>query len=120
LRRPRRCVRKECSRSTSSTSATADELAGEETCGRVGDDWAVVVKLSHPDERLYLREITSFVRNEDGSWRRGDERHENVLVQTSGIPAFLATHGLDVRVAESFGEERLPRGLVAIVGNRLS
>jgi hypothetical protein len=97
-----------------------DELAGEEIHGRVCGDWAVIVKLSRPSERLYVREITSFVRNEDGSWRRDDERHENVLVQTSGIPALLATHGLDVRVTESFGDETPPPGLVAIVGKRLS
>jgi SAM-dependent methyltransferase len=96
-----------------------DDLTGAETRGRVGGDWAVIVRLSRPDERLYVREITTFLRNEDGSWRRDDERHENVLVETARIPALLATYGLDVRVAESFGEEELPAGLVAIVGNRL-
>ena len=95
-----------------------DELAGEETRGRVGDDWAVVSKLSRPHERLFVREITTFIRNDDGSWRRDDERHENVLVDTARIPAFLATHGLDVRIAKSFGEEKLPSGLVAVVGSR--
>ena len=95
-----------------------DELSGEETRGRVGDDWAVVSKLSRPHERLFVREITTFIRNDDGSWRRDDERHENVLVDTARIPAFLATHGLDVRIAKSFGEEKLPSGLVAVVGSR--
>jgi SAM-dependent methyltransferase len=95
-----------------------DDMPGDETRGRIGDDWAVVVKLSRPHERLYVRELTTFLRNEDGTWRRDDERHENVLVETSRIPAFLAKHGLDVRVAESFGEEELPPGLVAIIGNR--
>jgi SAM-dependent methyltransferase len=97
-----------------------DDLGGEVVSrGRVGDDWAVVVKLSRPHERLYVREITTFMRNEDGTWRRDDERHENVLVETTRIPAFLAKHGLDARVAESFGDEELPPGLVAIVGNGL-
>lgn len=95
-----------------------DELAGDETRGRVGDDWAVVVKLSRPEDRIFVREITTFVLGEDGAWRRDDERHENILVDTARIPAFLATHGLDTRVAESFGEEELPPGLVAIVGSR--
>jgi SAM-dependent methyltransferase len=95
-----------------------DDLRGDETRGRVGDEWAVVVKLSRPDERLYVRAITTFVRSEDGSWRRDDERHENVLVDTARIPAFLATLGLEARVAESFGEEELPPGLVAIAGSR--
>jgi hypothetical protein len=64
-----------------------------------------------------VREITTFVRSEEDDGRRDDERHENVLVDTARIPAVLATHGLDVRVAESFGEED-PPGLVAIVGSR--
>jgi SAM-dependent methyltransferase len=96
-----------------------DDMPGDETRGRIGDDWAVVVKLSRPHERLYVREMTTFLRNEDGTWRRDDERHKNVLVETTRIPALLAKHGLDARVAESFGEEELPPGLVAIVGNRL-
>jgi hypothetical protein len=79
----------------------------------------VISKRSRPDERLFVREITTFLPNEDGSWRRDDERHENLLVETARIPAFLAAYGLDVRVAESFGQEELPAGLVAIVGNRL-
>jgi SAM-dependent methyltransferase len=95
-----------------------DDMPVDETRGRVGDDWAVVVKLSRPHERLYVREMTTFIRNEDGTWRRDDERHENVLVETTRIPAFLAKHGLDARVAESFGDEELPPGLAAIVGNR--
>jgi SAM-dependent methyltransferase len=95
-----------------------DALPSDETRGRIGDDWAVIVKLSRPDERLYVREITTFLRNEDGSWRRDDERHENVLVETARIPALLATYELDVRVSESFGREKLPPGLVALVGNR--
>jgi SAM-dependent methyltransferase len=95
-----------------------DDLDGPETRSRVGEDWAVAVKLSRPEERLYVREITAFIRNEDGSWRRDDERHENVLVDTARIPALLAKHGLDVRLAESFGEEELPAGLVALIGKR--
>ena len=95
-----------------------DDLRADETRGRVGDEWAVVVKLSRPDERLYVREITTFVESADGSWRRDDERHENVLVDTARIPAFLATLGLEARVEDSFGEEELPPGLVAIVGSR--
>ena len=95
-----------------------DELVGDETRGRVGDDWAVVVKLSRPERRIFVREITTFVLGEDGAWRRDDERHENILVDTARIPAFLTTHGLHARVAESFGEEELPPGHVAIVGSR--
>jgi hypothetical protein len=62
--------------------------------------------------------MTTFVREDDGSWRRDDERHDNVLLDTARIPALLAAHGLDVRVAESFGDEQNPEGLVALVGGR--
>jgi hypothetical protein len=96
-----------------------DDLAGVETRGRVGDDWAVVTRQSRPERTLYVREITAFLRNTDGSWRRDDERHENVLIETARLPAFLARNGLDVRVAKSFGEEELPAGLVTIMGKRL-
>ena len=47
-----------------------DELVGDETRGRVGDDWAVVVKLSRPEKRIFVREITTFVLGEDGAWRQ--------------------------------------------------
>jgi SAM-dependent methyltransferase len=95
-----------------------DDLEPDETRGRVGDDWAVVSRLSRPAGNLYVRDITTFVRNEDGSWRRDDERHENVLVDTSRVPDLLAPYGVNVGVAESFGEEELPNGVVAILGGR--
>jgi SAM-dependent methyltransferase len=95
-----------------------DDLAPDETRGRVGKDWAVVTRLSCPARNLFVREITTFVRTEDGSWRRDDETHENVLVDTMRIPALLAQEGIETQVSESFGEEELPPGLVAIVGKR--
>ena len=33
-----------------------DDLAPDEIRGRVGDDWAVIVRLSRPAEKLFLRE----------------------------------------------------------------
>ena len=33
--------------------------------------------------------MTTFVRQEDGSWRRDDERHDNVLIDTSKVPELL-------------------------------
>jgi SAM-dependent methyltransferase len=84
--------------------------------GRVGDDWAIITRFAVPRANLFVREITTFVRSEDGAWRRDDERHENVLIDTSRVPALLARHGLEVRVSTSFGNEVLQEGLVAIVG----
>ena len=84
--------------------------------GRVGEGWAIVTRFSLPRPNLFVREITTFVREEDDAWRRDDERHENVLLDTTRLPGVLAQHGLDVRVSSSFGGEELPDGLVTIVG----
>lgn len=85
---------------------------------RVHDEWVIVTKYSVPTPDRFVREITTFVRGDDGSWRRDDERHDNVLVDTSRIPEILGGHGVDATVAPSFGSESLPAGLVAITGRR--
>ena len=87
--------------------------------GRVDDDWAIVTRFSRPEPNMFVREIAAFLRNEDGTWRRDDERHENVLVDTAAMPVLLAEHGVEARVAPSFGNEELPDGLVAIVGTKV-
>ena len=84
--------------------------------GRVGEGWAIVTRFTLPRPNLFVREITTFLREEDGSWRRDDERHENILLDTARLPGLLASHGLDVHVSPSFGAETLPDGLVAVVG----
>ena len=86
--------------------------------GRVHERWAIVARFSLPSPDRFVREITSFVREDDGRWRRDDERHENVLVDTGQLRVFLGEHGLDVRVSKSFGDEVLPEGLVVLVGGR--
>lgn len=58
------------------------------------------------------------VGNDDGSWRRDDERHDNVMIDVTRVPALLAREGVEVEVLESFGSERLPVGLRAVVGGR--
>jgi SAM-dependent methyltransferase len=87
--------------------------------GRVGEDWAIITRFSTPSEDQFVREITTFVRTEDGSWRRDDERHENLLIDTSLVPALLAHHGLEAQLRDSFSDEQLPVGLRVIVGHRL-
>jgi hypothetical protein len=62
--------------------------------------------------------MAMFSRNDDGSWRRDDERHDNILIDTSRVPALLAEHGVDATVRASFGNEELPVGLKAIVGSK--
>jgi SAM-dependent methyltransferase len=91
----------------------------EPSSSRIAEDWAIVMRFSLPRRSLFVREIAAFLRNEDRTWRRDDERHENVLVDTALVPALLAEHGVQARVAESFGGEDLPDGLVAIVGRKV-
>ncbi len=86
--------------------------------GRVGDDWAIITEYAVPAPDCFVREMTTFLREPDGSWRRDDERHENVMVDTTRIPALLAAEGVTVEVRRSFGSEELPVGLRTIVGTR--
>jgi SAM-dependent methyltransferase len=86
--------------------------------GRVGDDWAIITRFSTPTPARFVRDITTFIRTDDGHWRRDDERHVNVLIDTSKVPALLTPHGVEVVVRSSFGTEQLPEGLHVLVGRK--
>jgi SAM-dependent methyltransferase len=86
--------------------------------GWVGEHWALVTEFSVPSPDRFVRRMATFARNDDGSWRRDDERHDNVLIDTSRVPALLADHGVEATVASSFGTETLPVGLRAVIGKR--
>jgi SAM-dependent methyltransferase len=86
--------------------------------GRAGDDWAIITEFSVPAPNRFVREMTIFVRNDDGSWRRDEERHDNVLIDSALVPALLARHGVEADVRPAFGAEELPTGLRAVVGGR--
>lgn len=86
--------------------------------GWVGSDWALVTEFSVPTPDRFVRQMAVFRRNEDGSWRREDERHENVLVDASKIPVLLAERGVEARLGRSFGDEDLPVGLHTVIGTR--
>jgi SAM-dependent methyltransferase len=86
----------------------------------VGADWAIITEFSMPSPDRFVRDITTFVPNADGSWRRGSEHHENVLTDTARVPALLRQHGVEARVASSFGAETLPPGLRVITGHKAS
>jgi len=86
--------------------------------GRTADDWAIITEFSLPAPDRFVRDITTFVRNEDGSWRRDHEHHENVLLDTAQIPALLEQHGVQARVGSAFGAETLPQGLRVITGHK--
>jgi SAM-dependent methyltransferase len=85
---------------------------------RRNDQWVIITEFSTPTPNSFVREMTTFVANSDGSWRRDDERHDNVLVDTSRVPELLAAHGVDASIRSSFGAEKLPVGLVTVVGQR--
>jgi SAM-dependent methyltransferase len=84
----------------------------------IGDDWAIITKFSMPAPDLFVRDITTFVPNPDGSWRRGSEHHENVLIDTARIPALLRPHGVEAQVGSPFGTETNPDGLRVITGHK--
>jgi SAM-dependent methyltransferase len=81
-------------------------------------DWAIITEFSMPAADRFVRDITTFVPNADGSWRRDREHHENVLIDTERVPALLREHGVHARVCSSFGAETLPSGLRAIIGHK--
>jgi hypothetical protein len=86
--------------------------------GRTGEDWAIITEFGTPSPDRFTRDITTFLPNGDGSWRRSQEHHDSVLVDTTRLPALLAALGVDAVVSEAFGGERLPDGLRAVTGRR--
>jgi len=62
--------------------------------------------------------MTAFVRSENGSWRRDDEHHANVLIEISKVPQLLGRNGVAATIEPSFGDETLPTGLFAVIGRR--
>ncbi|HWF74620.1 MAG TPA: class I SAM-dependent methyltransferase [Solirubrobacteraceae bacterium] len=86
---------------------------------RTGPDWAIITEFSLPSPDRFVRDITTFVANDDGSWRRDREHHENVLVDVARIPPLLADQGVDAGVGPSFGAESLPTGLRVVKGQRI-
>jgi SAM-dependent methyltransferase len=83
-----------------------------------GEDWVLITRTSVPDRGTFRRDMTMFVRSNENLWRREEEIHDNVLVDTNEIPALLENAGVHAEVRASFGSEALPAGLVAVVGRR--
>ena len=85
----------------------------------VEDDWALITQRSAPTPDRFVRQMATFTKNDDGSWRRDDERHDNILIDTGRLPTLLAEHGVEARLGTAFGSEQLPAGLHTIVGRRV-
>lgn len=95
--------------------------AGAKPEGRVGDDWAIITRFSQPSADRFDRELTTFVRDADDRYRRAEEHHRNVLLDTSTIPALLHAHGVTATIGQSFhdSDHPLPVGLKSIIGRRI-
>jgi SAM-dependent methyltransferase len=85
---------------------------------KVGNDYAIFTRYSHPPPNKFRRDMTTFLPNDDGSWRRSEERHDNVLVDASKIPELLEPQGVTATIESSFGSEELPVGLKVVIGRR--
>ena len=92
--------------------------ATEGNVARTGPDWAIITEFTGLAPDKIVRDITTFVRDGHGSFRRGRERHENVLVDTSVIPALLSSHEVEARVGTTFGVAHVPPGLRVVVGTK--
>lgn len=92
--------------------------AGEANRGVAGPDWAAITQFSIPAPDRFVRDVITFVPDGAGAWRRGSEHHENVLVDTSLIPALLERYGVAASVRTSFGAAELPPGMRAVTGVR--
>jgi SAM-dependent methyltransferase len=93
--------------------------AGAVGHGRVGDDWAIVTTFSRPAPDRFERDMTTFVRLPDGTYRRDDEHHGNVLVDTAAVPDLLREHGVTAVIGDSFDDPAhpLPVGLKSVIGH---
>ena len=96
----------------------ARERADARPVGWLGDDWALITEFSIPSPDRFVRRMATFIREDDGSWRRGDERHDNVLIETERVPALLARSASRRRCGRRSATEELPAGLRAVVGQR--
>ena len=76
----------------------AEAFPGLPVNARVADEWAIITQRSTPSPDRFVRQMAVFTHNEDGSWRRDDERHDNVLVDTGRVPGLLGEHGVRATV----------------------
>lgn len=99
--------------------STRDTQMVRPPSGWVGEDWALVLARVSDGPEHFARVMSAFVRQPDGSYRRDDERHDNVLVDVEGVvQPLLEAEGLDVSVGLSFGDEVNMEGLRVVVARR--
>lgn len=84
--------------------------------GRLGPDWALISTMEIPVPGRSVRHLTTFVRTEDGTYRRADEAHEFVHVDGAAALQTLRRNGIDATLGQAFGAVTLPEGLASVVG----
>lgn len=84
--------------------------------GRAGAEWALISAFEVPQPDRFVRRMISFVHR-GGQWRRDEEVHRNVLMDTSKLPALLREHGIESRILDAFGGEVQPEGLVVVLAH---
>jgi SAM-dependent methyltransferase len=95
--------------------STRDAQVPRGTGGFVGDDWAMVTERTSDGPDHFARAMTTFVRRPDGTYDRGYERHDNVLIDVDGVVRpLLEAEGLTVEIGPSFGAESNMEGLQVV------
>ncbi|TDQ00189.1 methyltransferase family protein [Labedaea rhizosphaerae] len=84
--------------------------------GRLGADWALISTMDIPEPGRSVRHLTTFVRTEDGTYRRADEDHEFVHVDGAAALETLRRNGVDATLGQAFGPVGLPEGLASVIG----
>jgi SAM-dependent methyltransferase len=94
---------------------------GDAPYARLEDDWAIMTTYHRPSPDRYDRHITTFVRTAEGGFRRDEEYHGNVLVDTSTVPELLRQHGVATEIGRSFNDadRPLPIGLRSVIGRKV-
>jgi len=99
--------------------STRDAQMARPPAAWVGDDWAMFMERVSDGPAHLARSMTSFVREDDGRYRREHERHDNVLIDVEGVvPPLLEAEGLVVDVGRSFGDEVNMEGLRVVIATR--
>lgn len=98
---------------------TRDAQIARPPSGWMGDDWALVIERVSDGPDHFARVLTSFVREDDGRYRREQERHDNVLIDVHAVvPPLLQAEGLEVEIRTSFGTETTMEGLLVVAARR--
>jgi SAM-dependent methyltransferase len=82
-----------------------------------GRDWAVFVETAIEPGGVLTRHITSF-RQVGDLYRRADEVHRLVLLETEAVLDLLRVAGFEAEILAKYRLVQLPRGVVAFLGRK--